>query len=141
MHHPTQVEFLKSMVKWTRYGHAKLGGFLVKNEKSHEAFPLVLGVGAFIHEFFFLGLWSNLVVNLIFFFFLVLVSSYSWKFSFWFDPCWFNHLHFPINGVHVQEAFLLNSIFIIPIIFLFLVFVGLFFLVQSLSQKPLLHSV
>jgi hypothetical protein len=47
-----------------------LGGFLVKNEKSHEAFPLVLGVGAFIHEVFFLGLWSNLVVDLILLYFL-----------------------------------------------------------------------
>jgi hypothetical protein len=44
------------------------GGFLVKNEKFHEAFPLVLNVGAPIHEVFFLGSWSNLVVNLIFFF-------------------------------------------------------------------------
>jgi hypothetical protein len=122
--HPIRVELLKSMVKWTRYGHAKLGRFSVKNEKSHEAFPLVLGVGAPIHEVFFLGSWSNLVVKLILFFYLVLVSSYSWKVSFWFDPCWFNHLRFPICGAHVQETFFLNSILIILIIFLFLVLVG-----------------
>jgi len=54
-----------------------LGGFLVKNEKSHEPFPLVVGVGSPIHEVFFLGSWSNLVVNLNLFFFLVLVTSYS----------------------------------------------------------------
>ncbi len=39
--HPTQVELLKPMEIWTRYGHANLGGLLVENGKSQNTWSVV----------------------------------------------------------------------------------------------------